>query len=164
MKENASFQPTARHNPKRAGEPTTERRPHGAPGPHRDQLRPSGIAIPPRGSAPREGSRTCGYSPFRALKTIDRRPILTQLKNQSLEVASASSRMDGLLELRRQLAVSIDLCVNARDKATLAARYLDVVAAIADEESKFVPTGVTGLDQLKVRREQRARERGRRSG
>ncbi|WP_334123035.1 hypothetical protein [Glutamicibacter sp.] len=85
---------------------------------------------------------------------------MAQLKNQSLEVASASSRMDGLLELRRQLAVSIDLCVNARDKATLAARFLDVVAAIADEESKFVPTGVTGLDQLKARREQRARERG----
>lgn len=78
---------------------------------------------------------------------------MAQLKNQSLEVASASSRMDGLLELRRQLAVSIDLCVNARDKATLAARYLDVVAAIADEESKFVPTGVTGLDELRRRRE-----------
>lgn len=85
---------------------------------------------------------------------------MAQLRNQSLEVASASSRLEGLVELRRQLAVSIDLCENARDKATLSARFLDVVAAIADEEAKHVPTGVTGLDQLKARREQRMKERG----
>ena len=88
---------------------------------------------------------------------------MASLNNQSLEFASASSRLEGLLELRRQLAVAIDTCENARDKATLSARFLDVVSAIADEESKVIPSGVTGIDQLKARREQRARERGRKS-
>ena len=88
---------------------------------------------------------------------------MASLNNQSLEFASATSRLEGLLELRRQLAVAIDTCENARDKATLAARFLDVVSAIADEEVKVIPSGVTGIDQLKARREQRARERGRKS-
>lgn len=52
MKANASFQPTARTQPQRAGEPTTERRPQGAPGPQTGHDRPSSIANPPRGSAP----------------------------------------------------------------------------------------------------------------
>lgn len=89
---------------------------------------------------------------------------MASLNNQSLEFASATSRLEGLLELRRQLAVAIDTCENARDKATLAARFLDVVSAIADEESKVIPSGVTGIDQLKARREQRLKERGKQSG
>lgn len=70
----------------------------------------------------------------------------------SLADETKRGRLEGLRELRDQLARILDSCESARDYASLSQRLMDVLAQIAALEAEKPEVKGTPLDEINARR------------